>query len=145
MVEPGEGVVAELPADNGFVAFDAALVAACVGEAVAEGPACDDAVSDNFIDEVSALADQVDGDPDALLEEVPDIHGFGSHKTEKLQNCLRDEGYLDPYSTRPDEQIRSAVVDTYCQHGLEPTTAATTADRLLSRISANSEPSETTD
>jgi DNA repair exonuclease SbcCD ATPase subunit len=103
-----------------------------------------DAVSDNFIDEVSALADQVNGDPDALLEKVPDIHRFGSRKTEKLRKCLRDEGYLDPRPKRPDEQIRSAVVDTYCQHGLEPNTAATAADRLLNRISADSEPSETT-
>jgi hypothetical protein len=104
-----------------------------------------DAVSDNFIDEVSALADQVDGDPDALLQRVPDIHRFGSRKTEKLRECLRDEGYLNPRPKRPDEQIRSAVVDAYCQHGLEPTTAATAADRLLNRISADSEPSEKTD
>ncbi|MDL0131468.1 hypothetical protein PNP59_11065 [Halobacterium salinarum] len=104
-----------------------------------------DAVSDNFIDEVSALADQVDGDPDALLEEVPDIHRFGSSKTENLRNCLRDEGYLDPRPKRPDDQIRSAVVDTYCQHGLEPPTAATAADSLLNRISADSESNETTD
>ncbi len=104
-----------------------------------------DAVSGNFIDEVSALADQVDGDPDALLEKVPDIHRFGSRKTEKLRECLRDEGYLDPRPKRPDEQIRSAVIDTYCQHGLEPTTAATAADSLLNRISADSEPSEKTD
>ncbi|MFC7209343.1 AAA family ATPase [Natronoarchaeum sp. GCM10025321] len=104
-----------------------------------------DAVSDNFIDEVSALADQVDGDPDALLQRVPDIHRFGSRKTEKLRECLRDEGYLDPRPKWPDEQIRSAVVDAYCQHGLEPTTAATAADRLLNRISADSEPSEKTD
>lgn len=103
------------------------------------------AVSDNFIEEVSAVADQVDGDPDALLERVPDIHRFGSRKTEKLRKCLRDEGYLDPRPKRPDDQIRSAVVDAYCQYGLEPTTAATAADRLLNRISAGPEPSETTD
>jgi uncharacterized protein YhaN len=104
-----------------------------------------DAVSGNFIDEVSALADQVDGDPDALLEEVPDIHRFGSSKTENLRECLRDEGYLDPRPKRPDDQIRSAVVDTYCQHGLEPSAAATAADRLLNRIAADSEPGETSD
>jgi len=103
------------------------------------------AVTDNFIEEVSTVADQVDGDPDALLERVPDIHRFGSSKTEKLRECLRDEGYLDPRPKRPDDQIRSAVVDTYCQYGLEPTTAATAADRLLNRISADSESVETTD
>jgi uncharacterized protein YhaN len=109
-----------------------------------EGLESIDAVSDNFIDEVSAVADQVDGDPDALLEEVPDIHRFGSQKTENLRECLRDEGYLDPRPKQPDDQIRSAVVDTYCQHGLEPDTAATAADRLLNRIAAESEGSETT-
>jgi len=103
------------------------------------------AVTDNFIEEVSTVADQVDGDPDALLERVPDIHRFGSSKTEKLRECLRDEGYLDSRPKRPDDQIRSAVVDTYCQYGLEPTTAATAADRLLNRISADSESVETTD
>jgi hypothetical protein len=104
-----------------------------------------DAVSDNFIDEVSAVADQVDGDPDALLEKVPDIHRFGSRKTEKLRECLRDEGYLDPRPTRPDEQIRSTVVDAYCQHGLEPSTAATATERLLDRISAGPNLSEKSD
>ena len=104
-----------------------------------------DAVSDNFIDEVSALADQVDGDPDALLEKVPDIHRFGSQKTENLRECLRDEGYLDPRPTWPDEQIRSAVADTYCQHELEPTTAATAADRLLNRISVGPNESANTE
>ncbi|MDL0134648.1 ATP-binding protein [Halobacterium salinarum] len=103
------------------------------------------AVSGNFIDKVSALADQVDGDPDALLDGVPDISHFRQDKVDELRAYLRDEGYLDPRPKRPDDQIRSAVVDTYCQHGLEPTTAATAADRLLNRIAADSEPSETPD
>ena len=103
------------------------------------------AVSGNFIDKVSALADQVDGDPDALLDGVPDISHFRQDKVDELRAYLRDEGYLDPRPKRPDDQIRSAVVDTYCQHGLEPPTAATAADRLLNRIAADSEPSETPD
>ncbi|QDX41190.1 hypothetical protein [Salarchaeum sp. JOR-1] len=103
------------------------------------------AVSDNFIDEVSALADRVDGDPDALLEGLPDISHFRQDKIDELRDYLRDEGYLDPRPKRPDDQIRSAVVDAYCQHGLEPNTAATAADRLLNRISTDSEGSETTD
>ncbi|ELY39875.1 AAA family ATPase [Natronorubrum tibetense] len=94
------------------------------------------AVSDNFIDEVSSLADRVDGDPEEILDRLPDVPHFYQDKIEELREYLREEDYLDPRPTRPDEQIRSAVVDTYCQHGLEPTTAATAADRLLDRISA---------
>ncbi|WP_201289241.1 hypothetical protein [Halovenus carboxidivorans] len=101
------------------------------------------AVSDKFIEEVSALADRVDGDPEELLDGLPDINYFRDDNIDELRDYLRDEGYLDPRPKRPDEQIRSAVVDTYCQHGLEPTTAATAADRLLTRVSAESEPSET--
>jgi DNA repair exonuclease SbcCD ATPase subunit len=100
------------------------------------------AVSDNFIDEVSALADRVDGDPEELLDGLPDISHFRQDKIEELREYLRNEDYLDPRPKRSDDQIRSEVVNTYCQHGLEPTTAATAADRLLNRISAGPEPSE---
>jgi hypothetical protein len=103
------------------------------------------AVSDTFIDEVSALAGRVDGDPDALLDGLPDISHFRQDKIDELREYLRNENYLDPRPKRPDDQIRSAVVDTYCQHGLEPDTAATASDRLLNRISTNPEPSEKTD
>ncbi len=103
------------------------------------------AVSDNFIDEVSALADRVDGDPNALLDRLPDVSHFRHDKIEELQEYLRNEDYLDPRSKRPDDHIRSAVVDTYCQHGLELTTATTAADRLLNRISADPELSGNTD
>jgi hypothetical protein len=103
------------------------------------------AVSDNFIDEVSALAERVDGDPDALLDGLPDISHFRHSKIDELREYLRNENYLDPRPKRPDDQIRSAVIDTYCQHGLEPTTAASATDRLLSRISAVPGSSETTD
>jgi DNA repair exonuclease SbcCD ATPase subunit len=101
-----------------------------------------DAVSDTFIDDVSELADQVDGDPEQLLDELPEVPHFRQDKIEELREYLRQEDYLDPRPTRPDEQIHSAVVDTYCQHGLEPATAATTADRLFDRIAAGSDLSQ---
>ncbi|WP_246997943.1 AAA family ATPase [Halosolutus gelatinilyticus] len=104
-----------------------------------------DAVTTKFIDEVSEIADRVDGDPEEILDRLPDVSHFRQNKIEDLRDYLRQEEYLDPQPTRPDEQIRSAVVDTYCQHGLEPTTAATAADRLLDRISTNPDPSENAD
>lgn len=104
------------------------------------------AVSDRFIDKASKLADRVDGDPTAVLDGLSnEINYFREDKVDDLRDYLREEGFLDPRPTRPDEQIRLAVVDTYCQHGLEPTTAATAADELLFRISASSKPSELDD
>ncbi|WP_299269479.1 ATP-binding protein [Halorientalis sp.] len=103
------------------------------------------AVSDTFIDEASALANRVDGDPERIIDGLPDISHFRQDKIDELQNYLRDEGYLDPRPKRPDDQVRSVVVDTYCQHGLAPTTAAKAADGLLDRVAADSEPSERTD
>jgi hypothetical protein len=103
------------------------------------------AVSDTFIDEVTALMERVDGDPEAILDGLPDIPRFRQGKIEELREYLRKENYLDPRPKRPDDQIRSEVVDAYCQHGLDTTTAATAADELLNRISTGSEPSETTD
>ena len=103
------------------------------------------AVSNTFIDTVSELADNADGDPEEILDALPDVSHFRQNNIEELREYFQQENYLDPRPTRPDEQIRSTVVDTYCQHGLEPTTAATAADRLLNRISANPGSSQKTD
>jgi hypothetical protein len=103
------------------------------------------AVSNTFIDKVSELADSADGDPEEILDALPDISHFRQDKIEELREYFRQENYLDPCPTRPDEQIRSAVVDAYCHHGLEPSTAATAADRLLDRISAAPNLSEKSD
>ncbi|WP_282350876.1 ATP-binding protein [Haloferax volcanii] len=103
------------------------------------------AVSSTFIDKVSELAESADGDPEEILDGLPDVSHFRQDKIEELREYFRNKNYLDPRPTRPDEQIRSTVVDTYCQHGLEPSTAATAADRLLNRISTDSDPSERTE
>lgn len=103
------------------------------------------AVSDTFTDKVSKLADSADGNPEEILDALPDVSHFRQDKIEELREYLRQENYLDPRPTRPDEQIRLTVVDTYCQHGLEPSTAATAADGLLDRISAVTDLSEKTD
>lgn len=54
---------------------------------------------------------------------------------------LREEGYLDPTPTRPDEQIFAEVVDIYCQSGLSPEAAADAASGLLGWVSASPDPS----
>jgi hypothetical protein len=103
------------------------------------------AVSDTFIDEVSELAENADGDPEVILDKLPDVNHFRQDKIDELRGYLRDKNYLDPRPTRPDEQVRSTVVNAYCQHGLEPTAASVAADTLFDRISASSNTSENVD
>lgn len=92
------------------------------------------AVTENFIDEVSDLAERVDGDPERLLDDLPDVKRFRSDKVRELREYLREEGYLDPRDTRPDEEIRLAVADAYADHGLSGAAADEAAARLLERV-----------
>lgn len=101
------------------------------------------AVSSNFIDEVSELAESVDGDPEAVLDGIDDdVNRFRSSKLEQLREYLRGEGYLDPQPTRSDKEIRMAVVDAYAGAGLSGGEADAAAQRLLERVS---DPTESTE
>jgi len=55
------------------------------------------AVTDRFLDEVSELAERVDGAAAALVAAIEsgEIKGFHSAKAEQLAAYLREEGYLD--------------------------------------------------
>ncbi len=52
------------------------------------------AVSDTFIDRVSDLLGEVDGDPTALLHRLPGIPRFWRSKIEELETWLVEQGYL---------------------------------------------------
>lgn len=102
-----------------------------------------EAVSDTFIDEVSELAERADGDPERILDRLPDVSRFRTHKIEELREYLQEEGYLDPRETLPDETVRVAVVDAYADHGLAGQEADEAARRLLERVSSTKESSNT--
>ncbi|WP_423743115.1 hypothetical protein V5735_00170 (plasmid) [Haladaptatus sp. SPP-AMP-3] len=100
------------------------------------------AVSDKFIDEASNLADRVAGKPESILDGLSnEVNYFREENVKILREYLREEGYLGPMPTRPDEQIYALVVDIYCQSGLSPETATEAASGLLGRISAAPDPS----
>lgn len=52
------------------------------------------AISDVFIDRVADLADDLSGDPQALLRALPDVPHFYSSKIEQLEEWLHEHGYL---------------------------------------------------
>jgi hypothetical protein len=76
-----------------------------------------DAVTDTFIDGVSALANELEGDAEALLGAVRErtderVSGFRSAKADDLEAYLREEGYLDPRDRRtPAEMWQYVLAD----------------------------------
>jgi len=54
------------------------------------------AVSERFIDRVSERAEELGGDPRALLEALPDVPRFRSSKVEELEDWLAEHGFLPP-------------------------------------------------
>lgn len=54
------------------------------------------AVSENFIEEVAALAEEVGGDPGELIAALPDVPRFRANKVDELARWLEEDGHLPP-------------------------------------------------
>lgn len=73
------------------------------------------AVSEKFIDGVSELAEELDGDPASLLHELRErsddrTKGFYGSKADELEDYLKTEGYLDPRSPKEPEEMWQFVL-----------------------------------
>jgi hypothetical protein len=69
-------------------------------------------VTDTFMDEVSALAADLDGDPDALLEALANkqVPRWQQNKTDQLRDYLESAGYLDPRPPATAQEIHTQVL-----------------------------------
>ena len=69
------------------------------------------AVSDTYIDRVTALAEEHAGDAKAILEALKagDVQRFQKDKREDLRDYLRDQGYLDDREVLSPEEIKTEV------------------------------------
>lgn len=78
----------------------------------AEVLAASGAVTDTFMDEVSALAADLDGDPDALLEALANkqVPRWQQNKTDQLRDYLESAGYLDPRPPATAQEIHTQVL-----------------------------------
>ena len=72
------------------------------------------ALTDHFLEDVVAIARELDGDPERLLAALDDnadprLRGFRKSSVEKLQRYLADTGYLDdrPVLTEADLRLRA--------------------------------------
>ncbi|RLM91142.1 AAA family ATPase [Haloarcula sp. Atlit-7R] len=94
------------------------------------------AVSGNFIDEVTALAESVNGDGRQIVEALHngEVNRFRSGKADKLETHLEENGYLEPRDTLDQGQIRARAIERYLDEGVSRDEAKDRTDELLSRL-----------
>jgi exonuclease SbcC len=68
-------------------------------------------LSDRYLDDVVAIADELDGDPEKLLAALgagkdPRLKGFRRSSFDSLERYLRDNGYLDEQPVLSESELR---------------------------------------
>jgi hypothetical protein len=99
------------------------------------------AVSDTFIDDVTELAREVDGDASQLIECLQDgqVARFRTEKIEELARYCEENGYIDPSPTRDRTEIRMRMTSTLVDMGCSREEAGQRAARLLNRFATGPE------
>ncbi|QSG16329.1 AAA family ATPase [Halapricum desulfuricans] len=94
------------------------------------------AVSGTFIDEVSELAESVNGDGRQIVDALHngEVNRFRSGKANKLKTYLEENGYIEPRETLDYGQIRARVIERYVDEGVSRDEATDRTDELLSRL-----------
>lgn len=95
-----------------------------------------DAVSENFIDEVTALADQYDGDAGQIIDGLRsgEVDRFRESKKDELERYFEENGYVEPVDPLDPEEIRARVVQAFLSDGVSREQAAERAEALVSRL-----------
>lgn len=94
------------------------------------------AVSNTFIDEVTELAESVNGDAERIIEALRDgqVDRFRSDKTDELETYFEENGYIEPTKPLTDDQIRLRVVERFLESDISQTEANDRTTELLSRL-----------
>lgn len=94
------------------------------------------AVSSNFIDDVSSLADRVNGDAQEIIAGLRDgaVTGFWNDKTDQLEAYFEDYGYIDRVEQLEPGVIAMRVAEAYVEEGLETDDAKQRAESLVRRL-----------
>jgi uncharacterized protein YhaN len=95
-----------------------------------------DAVTDNFIDEVTQLLREVEGDPEQLVRALEEgqVSGFRTTKREELEMYLEERGYIDPDGVIPEEELQVHIQNIISRH---PAVDAEDIQRVLNRLRGN--------
>ena len=94
------------------------------------------AVSETFMERVTDLNDQLDGDGEALLEALRggDVKRFHGQKADELEAYLQAEGYLDPHPRLEPPEVRTRVLMAVTEPLKKGVVTREAIDRVLQRI-----------
>ncbi len=94
------------------------------------------AVSGNFLDEVTELANSLNGEAKRVIDALRDsqVKGFRTTKTNELETYLEEHGYIESREPLDDGQIRARVIERYVDEGVPREDATGRSEDLLSRI-----------
>jgi DNA repair exonuclease SbcCD ATPase subunit len=101
-----------------------------------------DGVTDTYLDRVTELARDLDGDGQALVEALYDgqVDRFRRNKAEELEEYLVEHGHIVARDQLKKEDIRLRMIETLVDEDVPTETAADRATELLTRLTAeNSE------
>ncbi|WP_019584120.1 AAA family ATPase [Thioalkalivibrio sp. ALE16] len=95
-------------------------------------------ISDTFIEAVSELATQVDGDAEALVRELEQgaVKRFQSATRERLEAWLGEHGYIDPEPTNSDTTLEHRVIATLQPFSPSPDAATRDGQALAHSLQA---------
>lgn len=97
------------------------------------------AVTDTFIDGVAEIANELDGDAEALLQVVRErdderVSGFRSNKADDLQKYLLEEGYLTEKEPLPEEEMWQRVLADLTEERSEGLISEDELERVFRRL-----------
>ncbi|MBS3787751.1 AAA family ATPase [Candidatus Bipolaricaulota bacterium] len=92
------------------------------------------AVTENFMDEVSELVRESNGDPEEVINrlEAGEVSGFRTQKKNELEDFLEEQDYIKDEERLSREEIKTRLLSTFNPHALEE--PGKTITRLLTRV-----------
>ena len=80
-----------------------------------------DAVTDNFIDEVSNLAQKVNGNSEKIIKELRAgaVSNFLTRKIDQLEEYFKENGYIDSTDILTDEEIHARMISVFSSDNTE--------------------------
>ena len=103
------------------------------------------ALSERFLDDVVAIAKELDGNPETLLTMLgtnkdPRLKGFRRSSADSLERYLRENGYLDDRPVLIEDELRLRALTTPAANELPEGTANECLNRWWAWASGRSEP-----
>lgn len=97
------------------------------------------AASENFIDRVTALAEELNGDGGRIIEALRDgqVSRFRSDNMDELEAYFEDNGYIESVDPLEPEQIRVRVIDCLVERDVPREEARERGLRLLDRLAVS--------